>query len=183
MNILCMHSNSRGMNKAAVSQPGVSQMTNSDMRGDQREKAWEKDRERDWERGMSWGAASALQTGAVEAAQVPQPPNLQDRIPNLFTTAKSFTRGDSVCVCMCIEMRVWAKMIVKRTQGVKFTVMRFLLLFNHTKLSVIARYVLYVLEEVFALWKTGCCLVQPLETGEKHKTISKNQQSNKTSQT
>lgn len=42
-----MHSNGRGVNKVAVSQRGISQMTNTDMPGSKREK------DSDWETGMS----------------------------------------------------------------------------------------------------------------------------------
>lgn len=99
MNIVHMHSNSRGVNKVAVSQRGISQMTNTDMPGSKREK------DSDWETGMSWAAASALQTGTVEAAQVPNHQASRTQNPNPFTRGrKAWLERSQGVVCMWMRV-------------------------------------------------------------------------------
>lgn len=56
-----MHSESREMNKAAVSHHGASQMTNSDMVGSKSERTGT-------DRGVSRAAVSLLQAGNLETA-------------------------------------------------------------------------------------------------------------------
>lgn len=86
-----MHPNSRGMNKAAVSQHGVSRRTNSDMPASKSQKR-ESEREAP--------AEVLLLHYKEELWKGPQGPQPSwHRISNPLTWAKSSTRAASDCVC------------------------------------------------------------------------------------